>query len=80
MDLKGDLLLEQMLFSETGGFIIEVDKKNIKHLESIFKKYKINLIPVGWTNDTQLVNINNVIIQELKELKIAWENGLRNKL
>ena len=80
LDLKGDLLLEQMLFSETGGFIIEVDRKNIKDLESIFKKYKINLIPVGCTNDTQLVNINNVIIQELKELKIAWENGLRNKL
>ena len=51
-----------------------------KQLNELLGKYKINLIPLGCTNDTQLVNINNVIIQELKELKIAWENGLRIKL
>ncbi|MEC7935338.1 MAG: phosphoribosylformylglycinamidine synthase subunit PurL [Candidatus Neomarinimicrobiota bacterium] len=74
------LPLYQTLFSETGGFVIEVDKNNINDIGSIFEKYKINVIPIGKTTNTPTIMINQTIELSIDHLKITWENGLREKL
>ncbi len=80
VEIGGELPAETKLFSETGGFIIEVYKKNVTNLVRQFKKYGIDIIEIGSTNGTNTVIINNYINQSIDNLRNAWENGLRDKL
>jgi len=80
VEIGGELPAETKLFSETGGFIIEVSKKNVTSLVRQFKKYGIDIIEIGSTNGTNTVIINNYINQSIDDLRNAWENGLRDKL
>ena len=80
VEIGGELPAETKLFSETGGFIIEVSKKNVTSLVRQFKKYGIDIIEIGSTNGTNTVIINNYINQSIDNLRNAWENGLRDKL
>ena len=80
VEIGGELPAETKLFSETGGFIIEVSKKNVTSLVKQFKKYDIDIIEIGSTNGTNSVIINNYINQSIDGLRGAWENGLRDKL
>ena len=80
VEIGGELPAETKLFSETGGFIIEVSKKNVTSLVRQFKKYGIDIIQIGSTNGTNTVIINNYINQSIDNLRNAWENGLRDKL
>jgi phosphoribosylformylglycinamidine synthase len=80
VEIGGELPAETKLFSETGGFIIEVYKKNVTNLVRQFKKYGIDIIEIGSTNGTNTVIINNYINQSIDDLRNAWENGLRDKL
>ena len=45
-----------------------------------FKKYKLNIIKLGKTSETNQIKINNSINISINALKTAWENGLREKL
>ena len=67
------------MFSETGGFILEIDKQNIETVTSIFSKYGINIFNIGKTSGNSII-INNQIDLLISEGKQAWENGLRDKL
>ena len=69
-----------LLFSETGGFVLETDNDNINHVENIFNKYNLNFQNIGKTNNSSILRINESINLELKKAKTLWENGLRNKL
>ena len=80
VEIGGELPAETKLFSETGGFIIEVSKKKVTRLVRQFKKYGIDVIEIGSTNSTNTVIINNYINQSIDDLRNAWENGLRDKL
>ena len=80
VEIGGELPAETKLFSETGGFIIEVSKKNVTSLVRQFQKYGIDIIEIGSTNGTNTVIINNYINQSIDDLRNAWENGLRDKL
>ena len=80
VEIGGELPAETKLFSETGGFIIEVSKKNVTSLVRQFKKHGIDIIEIGSTNGTNTVIINNYINQSIDNLRNAWENGLRDKL
>jgi phosphoribosylformylglycinamidine synthase len=80
VEIGGELPAETKLFSETGGFIIEVSKKNVTSLVRQFQKYSIDIIEIGSTNGTNTVIINNYINQSIDDLRNAWENGLRDKL
>ena len=81
-DIKiiNDLRTDKTLFSETGGFVLELSINNIEAAQSIFSNYGIELIKIGSTNNSGVMIFNNVIKLSVKKVKDAWTNGLREKL
>ena len=74
MNLRND----KALFSESSGFVFEVEHKNAAKLKKIFDKYKINLIKLGITKGKNLAIFKNnkkIIILPISKLKEAWTRG-----
>ena len=78
--IGGVISLEKILFSETGGFVVEVDNKNIQKVENILQRYKLKYSNIGKTTSTSEIKMNGVINIPLDDAKELWSNGLRNKL
>ena len=81
-DIKiiNDLRTDKTLFSETGGFVLELSINNIEAAQSMFSNYGIELIKIGSTNNSGVMIFNNVVKLSVKKVKDAWTNGLREKL
>ena len=81
-DIKiiNDLRTDKTLFSETGGFVLELSMNNIEAVQSIFSNYGIKLIKIGSTNNSGVMIFNSVVKLSVKKVKDAWTNGLREKL
>jgi len=81
-DIKiiNDLRTDKTLFSETGGFVLELSMNNIEAAQSIFSNYGIELIKIGSTNNSRVMLFNSVVKLSVKIVKDAWTNGLREKL
>lgn len=75
-----ELATDKILFSETGGFILEVAKNNEQSVLNIFSKYKIPIFKIGHTMKEPKLRMQNVIDVTILEAKNAWEEGLRDKL
>ena len=78
-----DLRNDRSLFSESSGFVFEVENKNIDKLKILFKFYKINLIELGKTKGKSLaINKSSKKISDLpiSKLKEAWMNGFAEAL
>ena len=73
------LSMDEILFSETGGFVVEVLSKNIDSVKLLFAKYGLNVFSIGNTGDDSIL-INNVIKMSVHKTKKSWLGGLRNKL
>ena len=71
---------DKILFSETGGFILEVSSKNLHIIEEIFSDRSISFYEIGSTTPQQFLNINELILLPIGKAKEAWENGLSEKL
>ena len=71
---------DKILFSETGGFIMEVSKKNLHIIEEIFSERSISFYEIGSTTPQQFLNINELILLPIGKAKEAWKNGLSEKL
>lgn len=80
VDIPGDLATEIKLFSETGGFILEVARDKIKELRNLFSSFQIPTIIIGETTANPQLQMNNVIDMSVKDAKRAWETGLRERL
>ena len=78
--IGGVISLEKILFSETGGFVVEVDNTNIQKVENILQSYKLKYSNIGKTTSTSEIKMNGVINIPLDDAKELWSNGLRNKL
>ncbi|MCE3237793.1 MAG: purL [Gammaproteobacteria bacterium] len=78
--IPGDLSQTKKLFSETGGFILEIAKNKVAELKKIFLRYHVSLINLGQTIQQPQLQIQNCINLSVHEAKTAWENGLREKL
>ncbi len=78
--VPGELRTDILLFSETGGFVLEVAKQNVKKIENILNKYSCEYFNIGKTTSDQVIKINNVIRVPVSKAKKSWENGLREKL
>lgn len=79
--ILGELSNEKLLFSETGGFVLEVDPKNVNGVKSVFSKYNLDVPEIGKTTSHQSLVINDAIINvSVRKAKEAWTNGLREKL
>ena len=74
-----NLRADKGLFSETSGFVFEVEDKNIEKLRALFKFYKISLIELGkTTKEKNLIITNNnkkIINLPIEKLKGAWTTG-----
>ncbi len=73
-----ELRNDKALFSESSGFVLEVEGKNIERLSALFRFYKLNLTELGKTKGGSLIiNKNNkkIINLPISKLRDAWTNG-----
>ncbi|VEB33768.1 phosphoribosylformylglycinamidine synthase II (FGAM synthase II) [Legionella cherrii] len=78
--ISGDLPNDKKLFSESGGFILEVSPENISALEQIFQQYSVAFQTIGETTVTPTLIMNSVINLSISAAKTAWNNGLVERL
>ena len=78
--IPGDMATEKLLFSETGGFALEVSLENVNAVQTTFSRYGLEATVIGNTAIDELLQINNVIQLPVCEAQEAWTNGLREKL
>ena len=75
---------DKILFCESPGFVAEVEDRNLKKVQSIFKKYKLFAHHLGKTtkNDSlKIINSNKKIIDlKIAKLKDAWTSGFGRAL
>ena len=77
------LRADKALFSETSGFVFEVEGKNIEKVKTLFKFYKVNLIELGKTSGKNLAiakNNKKIIDLPISKLKDAWTTGFAEAL
>ena len=78
--LPGDLALDKKLFTESGGFILEVVREHLRELRKILLNYQVSMIILGETTTIPRLCMHEVIDLPISEAKDAWENGLRERL
>lgn len=78
------LRTDTKLFSETGGFILEISRKNVNKAKRLAGAHGIPLIQLGHTtNKKHLVAFDagkEILNVKLSKLRSAWMNGLRDKI
>ena len=79
VNIESALSTGKVLFSETGGFVVEITRENYEKVHSVFSSYGLNVFEIGITGGA-LININELVELSVKDAKEAWENGLRDKL
>jgi len=77
--IPGDLQDHKILFSETGGFVIETKKENTKSVIKVFKAHDLYVSKIGETGG-EYIQLNETIKIKVREARHRWENGLREKL
>ncbi len=75
-----DLSAEKILFSETGGFVMEVRPKDFKRIQKIFLEYQISeqLITLGTTGGDRFTakkKNQTIIALPIPQLQDAWTGG-----
>ncbi|WP_114834095.1 phosphoribosylformylglycinamidine synthase subunit PurL [Aquicella lusitana] len=80
VDVPGELAIEKKLFGETGGFVLEVARDKLKELRKLFEEKQVPLMVLGETIAEPRLVMNEVIDLPLSAAKVAWEQGLREKL
>jgi len=80
VNIPGKLSVEKLLFSETGGFIIEVINSNVDEIKAIFQSYNLEIDLIGETTKEKYIKINDKIDLNTEETKELWLNGLRDKI
>ena len=73
--LTSGLRADKALFSESSGFVFEVNDKNIEDVRNIFEKYDLELIELGKTTDNKKLVIDKVNLK-IEDMKKAWTSGL----
>lgn len=80
INIPGELDTAKKLFSETGGFVLEVARDKLKALQQLFAQQQVLLTVIGETSADARLKMNAVIDVTVQQAKAAWENGLRDKL
>lgn len=78
------LRTDTKLFSETGGFVLEIKRKNINKAKKLAASAGIPLIKLGVTTKNKKFVVfdfgKEVLNVKLAQMRQAWANGLREKL
>lgn len=77
--IPGNLQDHKILFSETGGFVIETKKENTENVIKVFKAHGLHALKIGETGG-EYIQLNETIKVKVREARHRWENGLREKL
>ena len=80
INIESNLNNDVVLFSESGGFVIEIEKNSRDTICSIMDDEGVAWSDIGKTNNSGILHMNNVIELTINKAKFAWENGLRDKL
>ena len=78
--IRGELRMDKILFSETGGFVLEVEPDHLKKVTEIFQKYDTEFFEIGKTTEKQTISINEEIHLSIPQARSVWADGLREKL
>ena len=78
--ISGELSKDKLLFSETGGFVLEVTSENIDKVKNTFLKYGLEMDAIGRTTVQTSFVMNDVINLSVQKTKEVWTKGLREKL
>ncbi len=80
--LQNSLPAWKNLFSETGGFILEVSKNNQQLVEDLANKLNLRITCIGKTTENPILSINNGSIKLFNEgfstLEEIWKTGVIN--
>ena len=79
VSIESNLKTDEILFSETGGFILVVGDENINEIVRCFSDYGIEVFMIGKTVKSNII-INDEINISIEQSYDAWKNGLINKL
>ncbi|MFH1853144.1 MAG: phosphoribosylformylglycinamidine synthase subunit PurL [Candidatus Neomarinimicrobiota bacterium] len=80
VEIPGDLREDKKLFSETGGFLLEVAAENAAAVEAVFRRQGLTISAIGRTTEHQALLIGERINISISRARDAWQNGLREKL
>lgn len=80
IEIPGELAIEKKLFSETGGFVLEVSQDKLPALQKVFAHHQVPLIPLGHTVSGGRLQMQSCVDVSIQDAKKAWTNGLREKL
>ncbi len=72
------LRTDKALFSESSGFVFEVDDKKLEKLKTLFRFYKVDLIELGKTGGKVLIitkKNKRIINLQIEKLRKAWTKG-----
>ena len=75
---------DKILFSESPGFVFEVENKNVNGVKSIFKKHDLDIHNLGKTtnkNSLKIFNSNKKIIDlSIEGMRKSWTTGFADAL
>jgi phosphoribosylformylglycinamidine synthase subunit PurL len=80
VSIESDLPLSRILFSETGGFLLEIATENMDSVAQLLEQRKLAYQTIGKTTSTSRLKIQEAIDLDLARAKERWQNGLREKL
>lgn len=78
--IPGELSTEKKLFSETGGFVLEVAREKLKELQAHFLGQGVPLFMLGETTKDSQLQMNEVISVSVANAREVFMNGLRDRL
>lgn len=78
--IPGELPHDKKLFSESGGFILEISPENQNEIEALFQNHSITFHAIGETTATPTLIMNSVVHVSISAAKTAWKNGLVERL
>lgn len=72
------------LFSETGGFLLAINRRNVKKAQKLAGANGVPLIKLGFTTRSKNFVVfdggNEILNIKLSSMRKAWKEGLREKL
>ncbi len=80
INIPGPLPSNKKLFSETGGFVLELEPKDLAAIKESLEAQQLPFSILGQTQAQPRLQIDTVLDLNLEQAKLAFENGLREKL
>lgn len=78
--VTGELPPDKLLFTESGGFILELAAEKQADFAKLLSEYDLPYQVIGQTQKEPVITINSLINISLSEAQSTWKNGLRERL